>query len=38
MNAEFFINRRKHLEDQLPDRSLTFFFAGNPKQKTADMD
>ena len=38
MNAEFFINRRKHLEEQLPDRSLTFFFAGNPKQKTADMD
>ena len=32
------VSRRQRLLSQLPDQSLTFFFAGNPKQKTADQD
>ena len=38
MDTSCFIRRRQLLEAQLPDRSLTIFCAGSPKQKTADMD
>lgn len=38
MDAQNFVTRRKLLESQLPEQSLTFLFAGVPKQKTLDMD
>lgn len=38
MHADVFVSRRKALEEQLPDQSLTFLFAGIAKQKTLDMD
>lgn len=38
MDTACFVRRRQLLEEELPDASLTFFFAGSPKQKTADMD
>ena len=38
MDAEIFASRRKALEAQLPEQSLTFLFAGIAKQKTLDMD
>lgn len=38
MDANVFLSHRRQLEAQLPDQSLTFLFAGKPKQKTTDMD
>lgn len=38
MRAQTFRDRRARLEAQLPERSLSFLFAGMPKQKTLDMD
>ena len=38
MDAQVFRDHRKALEEKLPDRSLTFLFAGIAKQKTLDMD
>ena len=38
MDAQVFVAHRAALEEQLPDNSLLFLFAGVPKQKTLDMD
>lgn len=38
MDAQVFVAHRAALEEQLPDNSLLFLFAGEPKQKTLDMD